>query len=200
MDLKDREDAGRELAERISDSGLGPDVVLCCSVEGFEVAKNLAENLDAELDLRFSESITVPGESDVIVAGVADDGTVWIDKPVKDEFRVSGAFIDRARIVKARLLGLEKSQYSDKNSILSGKKVLLADDAVLDSNRMAAAIGSAVKQGAVDVSVAAPVMSKACASHLKEISDRVFCLDEEPGENFAFPAEPRPERLKEYDF
>lgn len=201
MSFKDREAASQSLAKKASEAGLDPDVVLCCSVEGFEVARVLSEELDAELDIRFTTSIKVPGESDVAVAGVADDGTVWVDKAVKDQFRVSGAFIDRARIVKARLLGLEKSRYSDKNTVISGKKALIVDDSVVDSNRMAAAIGSAVKQGAVEISVAAPIISQICAGHIKDICDSVVWLeDQEASDKHLAFKEADPEKLKEYEF
>lgn len=201
MSIKDGEEAGKALAEKASDAGIKPDIVLCTSVDGFSIARTVSEELDADLDLRLSDSIQVPGESDVIVAGVADDGTTWIDQAVKEEFRVSGAFIDRARIVKSRTLGLRKREFSKKNKLISGKEVLIVDSSVLDSNRMAAAIGSVVKQGAVKISVAAPEISDISASHLRELSDNVVALEEGLEPDISRVAEDSiAEELKNYDF
>lgn len=193
--------AATELAEKTLNSQIEVDTVLCSSLEGFEVAEKLSEAFEAELDLRFTDSIEVPGNSEETVAGVADDGTVWVDREVKDEFKVSGAFIDRARIVKARLLGLEKIEYCEDNTLLSGKKVLIADRNINDSNRIAAGIGSITKQGAVDIYVAAPSITEQSAKHLEELTDQLFYLDNDvEAERNGKGSDIRPERLEEYEF
>ncbi|MFB6174845.1 MAG: phosphoribosyltransferase family protein [Candidatus Nanohalobium sp.] len=176
MSFESRDEAGRKLSEKMAEEGLDPDIVLACSISGFEVAKTVAEELGTELDLRLAESIDVPGESNTVVAGVADEGTVWVDRTVKNKFQVSGAFIDHARIVKSRLLGLEKLKYSDNHALLAGKKVLLVDDVVTDSNRIAAALGSVTKQGAVEISFAAPLVSDSCLSHIRSFRTKHWSL------------------------
>ena len=201
MSLNDGDEAGSKLADKVSDASVNPDIVLCSSVEGFRVAKAVSDNLEADLDLRFSESIKVPGESDVIVAGVTDDGTAWVDRLVKDEFNVSGAFIDRARIVKARTLGLKKREYSREDKPVSGKNVLIVDSSVLDSNRIAAVIGSAMKHGAVKVSIAAPEISEISASHLKKLCETVVSLEEGLEPDISRVSQDRiSEKLKKHDF
>jgi len=192
--------AAKQLAEKTLRSQIEVDTVLCSSLEGFEVAKTLSETLDAELDLRFTDSIEVPGNSKDSVAGVADDGTVWVDRKVKDEHQVSGAFIDRARIVKARLLGLEKIEYCKNNTVLSGKKVLIADKDIEDSNRIAAGIGSITKQGAVKIYVAAQSITEETAKHLEELTDELIYLDNDVEMGNSDLSDIRPEKLEEYEF
>lgn len=198
MSFESRAEAGRKLAEKAVKEDVKPDIVLACSVGGFEVARPVSEELDVDLDLRLAESITVPGKSDTKVAGVADEGTVWVDRAVKKEHQVSGAFIDRARLVKSRLLGLKKLEFSDDHALLSGKRVLVVDDVVTDSNRIAAALGSVTKQGAVKISFASPVISDSCASHIGDISDNLVYLDIDGVD--AFSSEVNIESIENYDF
>ena len=201
MSLKELEERGKDLAKKASEMGSEPDIVLCCSVKGFNVAKAVSEQLDAELDLRFCDSIQVPGETDVILAGVAEDGTAWIDKDVKEEFMVSGAFIDRARIVKGRTLGLRKMEFSDKEKEVSGKKVLIVDSSIEDSNRIAAVTGSVLKEGVSEIDVAALKISEASIRHLEELCERVIFLDEGLDPDLAHVSEDSVvESIERYEF
>jgi predicted phosphoribosyltransferase len=96
------------------------------------------------------------------------------------------------------LLGLKKLEFSDERALLSGKKVLIVDDVVTDSNRIAADLGSVTNRGAVKISFASPVISDSCASHIEDISDNLFYLDLDGFD--AFSSEINIESIENYEF
>lgn len=203
MLFKDRREAGTQLAKKILDDGIKPDIVLSSSLEGFEVGKQLAGHLDAPIALKLTDDIRAPGEPRLIVAGVADDGTLWVDDALKDELMVSGAFIDRARIAKARVLGMKKYRYCPTEPSLKGKKVVIVDQGVSTGFNIAAGIGSCIKQGADHIVVASPVSSRNGKELVEKLAEDVSILREvaylrDVNDHYADPSDL--EAVKKFDF
>lgn len=178
MLFEDRKEAGKKLAKKSKKHNIQAEVVLGSSLKSYDISKEIAGALNAEHGLILTDRIYVPGKKEDTVAGVTDDGTIWVDDRVKKKERVSGAFIDRARIVKTRLLGLEKEKHQLENPGLSNKKVMIVEEGISDGITTAAAVGSALKQGAKTVIVASPLISRSGARLMSKISDKSIFIKE----------------------
>src|SRR4051812_6120539 len=78
MAFRDRADAGRQLAERLSGVDLASPVVLGMPRGGVPVAAEVADVLDAPLDVLVARKIGAPGQEELGVGAVAEG----LDEPV----------------------------------------------------------------------------------------------------------------------
>ena len=79
--LRDRADAGQRLAEQLSRYKNEHPVVLALPRGGVPVAHEIAQRLDAPLDVLIVRKIGAPGNPEYGLGAVAEDGTRWIDEP-----------------------------------------------------------------------------------------------------------------------
>ena len=75
----DRTDAGRQLADRLAESGVEADVVLAIPRGGLPVARPVADRLGAPLDVVVARKLGAPNTPELAVGAVAGDGSVYLD-------------------------------------------------------------------------------------------------------------------------
>src|SRR5436190_6887800 len=72
--FRDRQDAGRQLAERIAVLNLRSPLVLALPRGGVPIAAEIAEALNAPLDLLLVRKIGVPWQPELALGAVVDGG------------------------------------------------------------------------------------------------------------------------------
>lgn len=179
--FEDREDAGRQVAERLK--GLPPPplvdpVVLAIPRGGIEVAAPIARALGAELDVVLSRKIRAPYQPELALGAVAEDGAVYLNhhasaltdagsEYLEAERRRQMAEIDRLR----RMVRAVRAR-----APVAGRSVILTDDGIATGSTMIAALQTVRGEGAREVIVAVPVAAPDRLEAIRPLCDRVVCV------------------------
>lgn len=151
-----------------------PVIVLGLPRGGVPVAYEIAQALQAPLDVMIVRKIGMPGQPELAMGAIACGGIVvrepYSYPPCIERARFD-ALVGEARVELDRR---ERTYRRDRPPLdLDGKTVVLADDGIATGATMRAAVRSARRLGAAFIVVAAPVGSpEACAS-LRDEADRV---------------------------
>jgi putative phosphoribosyl transferase len=176
--FSDRKDAGRRLANELSAYRNKDVVVFAIPRGGVPVAIEVADSLQAPLDIVIVRKIPVPREPEAGYGAVTEDGTLVLNEPL------------------AKRLGLEHSQaeiqaeavrdeirrrgmlYRRKilPSPVKGRPVIIVDDGLASGYTMLAAIQSLRHRKAAEVSVAVPVASSSAFDLVKPVVNTLVCL------------------------
>src|SRR5690349_14022267 len=95
MIFQDRRDAGRELAARLREYVAKPEVlVLALPRGGVPVAFEVAEALNAPLDLFLVRKLGVPGQEELAMGAIASGGIRVLNHPVIEALRIPTEVIE----------------------------------------------------------------------------------------------------------
>lgn len=176
MIFRNRAEAGTELVKLMERNAYKPDLVISCSMKGLEVGREISKNFQAGQRLKMTEKLLVPGK-DVAFGAVTEDGTMWIDDALRQEFDISSEYIDTSKEIKSeRLKNLSRSYRGDFDS-LKGRNVLLIDQGISEGFKAGAALGSILKKGPKHISIATPVISSNRRVELVDVADQLFYLE-----------------------
>lgn len=177
--LRDREEAGRFLAEAMTDlKGKEQTLILAIPRGGVIVGKTLAKELQLPLDVIVTRKIGAPGIPELAMgATTSEGGTLWNEEVVRG-MGVREGFkreAERSQIEEAKRR--ERLYRKDRPPLdLAGKTVVLVDDGVATGFTMEAAIRAVRKNGAARVIVAIPVAPPDTAAHFASQADRLVVL------------------------
>jgi putative phosphoribosyl transferase len=182
--FKNREEAGKKLAKLMAHyRGPGWDrkcVVIGLARGGVVVAAEVAKFLKMELGVIIPRKVGAPGNLELAIGAVMDDGRGYLNQALIQELGVSKEYLKDA-IAKARNMSAErKKMYGKAAEIeLAGKTVILVDDGIATGATMYAAIQYVKEHKAAEVVVAIPVASISALYTLKSMADDVICVDTE---------------------
>src|SRR5579863_148133 len=89
MTFSSREEAGRELGERLLEQGVKPDVVLGLPRGGVVVAAEVAKILQCRLDVLAVRKIGHPRQREFAVGALAEPDVVLLDVSVTEEMKIA---------------------------------------------------------------------------------------------------------------
>jgi len=149
---------------------------------GFEVAREL----NCPLDVVISRKIGAPGQPELAVGALAEDGTVFVDEEIANVVGVSEEYVRRKAGEEDREVKRRAEAYRGGRPMpdLRGKTVVLVDDGLATGLTMKAAVHMARNSGAEKVIVAVPVSPPETVEKLNKLADEVVCL-ETPSEFYA---------------
>ncbi|MFI5185065.1 MAG: phosphoribosyltransferase, partial [Vicinamibacteria bacterium] len=131
MRFKDRPVAGRQLAARLGAYRKRPDVlVLALPRGGVPVAAEVADTLEAPLDVFLVRKLGVPGQEELAMGAVASGGVRILNPEVVDYFGLSWRVIEEVTAHERRELERRERRYRHGLDPIDprGKIVLLVDD------------------------------------------------------------------------
>jgi len=176
----DREDAGRQLAERLAVMELRRPLIFALPRGGVPVAVEVAQRLKAPLDLALVRKIGAPGNPEVALGAIVegDEAQVVINEDVR---RLSGADIEYLEDAYAeQLVELERrrKRYVGDRTRLSpkGRTVVVVDDGLATGATMKVALTALRRNGAARIVVALPVAPVRALEELGDYADDVVCL------------------------
>lgn len=178
----DRVDAGRRLAERLTDLAGRDTVVLGLPRGGVPVAAEVAEALGAALDVLVVGKVGVPGHEELALAAVADDGQVALNPNVMAAVGMTDADVDAlARRHAAALAHRAEELRGDVPAVpLEGRTAVVIDDGMATGATMRVALDVVRRRGPKELVVAVPVASPEACAAVGESADRVVCLAAPP--------------------
>lgn len=173
--FRDRTEAGRTLANKLSAYRGAPDtIVLGIPRGGVVVAAEVARALSLPLDIAVAAKVGAPGNPEYAVGAIAPDGEVTSNPTSgfsEEEVRsLSGpAHTKVERYESALRSGRPRPE-------LRGKTVLLVDDGLATGLTARAASAWLKRVGAARVIVAVPVASSSAVSWVGRIADEVISV------------------------
>ncbi len=174
----DRNTAGRELAELLGQYRRQRDVlVLGLPRGGVPVAFEIAQFLEAPLDVMVVRKLGAPGQPEFAIGAIASGGVTLINERVLAWFKDSKAIELTAAVERIELERRERA-YRGALPPLAAKDqtVILVDDGAATGASMRAAVRAARKLKARKVVVALPVASTEARDLLRKEADEVICV------------------------
>lgn len=181
MIFQDRMDAGKKLADKVfSKYGLLREsmeaVVLVLPRGGVPVGYEIAQKLKIPLDLIVTHKLGAPGNEELAIGAVSEDGSVFLDPEFS--YQITDQYVKKE--IKHQLAEIQKRVEKYRNGRplpdLKGKIIFLVDDGIATGNTMQAAIRTAKKAGAGKIIVATPVLPSDTSEKLKTQCDDVIFL------------------------
>lgn len=158
--FRDRDEAGRFLAEHLVDYAGRDDVtVLALPRGGVPVAVPVARRLGAPLDVFLVRKLGVPGRPELAAGAIADGGATVFNPDVIAAARISQADLDAVAETERRELDRRSAAYRAGRPQLevAGRTVIVVDDGVATGATMKVAVRALRDLGAARIVVAVPV-------------------------------------------
>ena len=178
--FRDRSDGGRQLAARLSHLRGGNVVVLGLPRGGVPVAFEIAEALDAPLDVIVVRKIGSPGQPELAMGAIGEDGV----RVVNDEIvRLVGASdADFARVEQREREELQRRadrfRRASPRAELVGRVAVIVDDGIATGSTARAACQVAYAHGADRVVLAVPVAAPDSVVALTGDADEIVCVEQ----------------------
>jgi len=174
----DRRDAGRRLAGELEPMAAEQPVIVALPRGGVPIAAELASVLHAPLEILAVRKLGAPGNPELAVGAVAEDGTGVLDQRTASMVGMDQATLDATLARESQELRRRVESYRDGRAAtpVEGRTVIVVDDGLATGLTDLAAVRALRKAGARRIVVAAPVGSREAVSLLSEEADEVVCL------------------------
>ena len=180
MIFHDREDAGRQLAQQLTDYANSPAVVvLGIPRGGVPVAFEIAAALRAPLDIFLSCKLGVPGQEELAFGAISAGDVRFLDQQRIESTRISEEEVSRitqsARDKleeRARLYRVGRPPLQ-----LEGRTVILVDDGIATGASVYVAILALRQRNPSKLVLAIPVAPASTASRIRSAPDELVVLD-----------------------
>ncbi|MFQ6077458.1 MAG: phosphoribosyltransferase [Candidatus Bathyarchaeia archaeon] len=185
--FKDRDHAGKLLAEKLR-AYRGLDViVLAIPSGGVPVGYAVAKGLDAPLDLMTVRKIQIPFNPEAGFGAVTVDGTAILNEPLVRHLNLSPEQVE-IQISKAmRAIERRHRRFCGERPPprLEGRTAIIVDDGVASGYTMLAAVASARKLNPAKIVVAVPTAPVDSLRGVAPRVDELYCLNVRDGFYFA---------------
>src|SRR5665811_2236762 len=178
MEFVDRREAGHQLAAELIEFAGERPVVVALPRGGVPVAVEIARALAAPLDILAVRKLGAPGNPELGVGAVAEDGTGVLDPQSAGMLGMTQAMLDATLARESRELRRRVQRYRDgRPSIpVSGRTVIVVDDGLATGLTDLAAVRALRKRGALRIVVAVPVGARESVALVGEEADEVVCV------------------------
>ena len=176
--FRDRRDAGRQLAARLSARAADPDLlVLALPRGGVPVGFEVARALGAPLDVFLVRKLGLPGQEELAMGAIASGGVRVLNDDVVGALGVPASVIDEVARKEEKELRRREQSYRGSRPVpdLRGRAVILVDDGLATGSTMRAAVRAVKQMGPAKVVVAVPVAAASTRDDLAEEVDEIVC-------------------------
>ncbi len=184
MIFRNREEAGRLLAERLMHLKGANPVVLALPRGGVPVALPVAEALQAPLDLLLVRKIGAPGHEEFGIGAVVDghQPETVLDEDAVRMLGVPQAYIERARARELQEIERRRALYLRGQGPvdLVDRAVVVVDDGIATGGTMRVALQALAKTCAARRVLAVPVAPPETVAALQPLCDEVVVLSTPP--------------------
>ena len=179
MVFRDRNEAGKRLAEYLMPYRGKPDViVLGLPRGGGTVAYEVARALQCPLDILVVRKIGFPGNPELAAGAVSETGSVVFNEDIVMAYGVSRGYLERETARQKEEIARRVALYRGDKGIplLAGKTVVLVDDGVATGATVKAAVSTLKHERIAKLVVALPVASWEAEQEMAPLVDEWVCL------------------------
>ena len=176
--FQDRAEAGRVLADRLTNYAGSPDVVvLALPRGGVPVGFQVARSLGTPLEVLSVRKLGVPGREELAMGAIASGGTRVVNRRVVRELGIAEDKLQAVAAAEQHELERRERAYRDQRPPpeLTGKVVIVVDDGLATGATMWAAVAAIRRQQPARVVVAVPVAAASTCQALEQAADEVIC-------------------------
>lgn len=177
--FRDRRFAGQLLARQLDAYAHRSDVVvLGLPRGGVPVAFEVADALDAPLDVFVVRKLGVPFQPELAMGAIASGGVTVLNDDVLTMAHITPEMVARAVSLEERELARREHLYRNGRPplALTGQIVILVDDGLATGSTMRAAVEAVRRLQPARVIVAVPVGASESCRLLAQSADDVVCL------------------------
>jgi len=174
----DRRQAGRILAHQLRSYAGRPDViVLGLPRGGVPVAFEVAQVLDAPLDVFLVRKLGAPGHEELAMGAIASGDVVVINDEVVRALKIGNDEViaevasEREELARREVIYRNGRPLAD----VGGKTVILIDDGLATGSTMRAAVTALRQKQPARIVVGVPVGAASTCAELQEIADECVC-------------------------
>ncbi len=180
--FEDRHQAGQLLAGRLAHLRGKKAVVLGIPRGGIVVARALARGIDADLDIVLSRKLGTPGQPELAMGALAEDGRVFINEGVIGSLGITEDEIEEEKTLQ--LAEIKRRQNLVRSILpktpLDKRIVIVTDDGIATGATMQAALWVVRQEKPERLIAAVPVASEAAIARLADDADDILCLRAPP--------------------
>jgi len=179
-----RRHAGSVLAGLLKHYADRPNVlVLALPRGGVPVAFEVAQALNAPLDVFVVRKLGVPGQEELAMGAIATGGVRVLNDDIVGYLGLSEEVIDRVAAREKKELDRRERIYRGDNAapLVQGRTLILIDDGLATGSTMHAAVAALRKQQPSRIVVAVPVASpEACEELRSEVNETICAATPRP--------------------
>ena len=179
MRFRDRKEAGQSLAHRLEQfAGRSDVVVLALPRGGVPVAAEVARALGAPLDVFLVRKLGVPGQEELAMGAIAENGIRVLNEDVFPYVAISPAALEAATARERQELERRSRLYRGGRSLVDvrSRTVILVDDGLATGTTMHAAVTALRELEPAAIFIAVPVASSAACSLFSNRYESVSCV------------------------
>jgi predicted phosphoribosyltransferase len=173
-----RREAGVELAAKLRQyAGRDDVIVLALPRGGVPVASEVAEALDAPLDVFLVRKLGLPTHPELAMGAIASGGVRVLNDDVVRWYSVPDSVIDTVTRAEQSELERREREYRHGRPLtdLRGRTVILVDDGLATGSTMRAAVEAARHHSPARVVVAVPVGAPSTCEEFADITEETVC-------------------------
>jgi len=181
MIFRNREEAGRRLAEAVRETRPHDPVVLALPRGGVPVALEVARTLGAPLDLVLVRKVGVPGQRELAMAAVVDGERMdlVLNEDLVRELRISEDEIREAARREVEEIERRRDLYLGGREplVVRGRTAVVVDDGIATGATVRAALRAVRRREPGRLVLAVPVAPRDTVASLRGEVDELVCLD-----------------------
>lgn len=178
--FKNREDAGRRLAKRLSECRNEDPVVLALPRGGVPVGYEISRSLGAPLDIFVARKLGAPGQPEFGIGAVAQGGVRVLNEDAVQTLGIPEEYIERMAEEETaeieRRLALLRGEGRPEPEV-GGRTAILVDDGLATGVTARAAVEALRRRSPERLILAVPVCAAQTAETLRSEVDELICLE-----------------------
>jgi predicted phosphoribosyltransferase len=180
--FRTRIEAGQLLADELEKFCGKKAVVLGIPRGGVIVANEIALRLNADLDVVLTHKLGAPGNEELAVGAVSENGLLYINKSVAPYVGADDRYIEREKTRQLQQIAHKVEMYRAvlPKLSLNERIVIVTDDGVATGATMQAALWAVRQEKPKKLVLALPVGPQESVTKLSESADETVCLRTPP--------------------